>query len=418
VSNLENHPYYYHYQIDKQKFSTKLFALYAREKLQNKHITWHFPNWENALSKIDLIKEPEESLQDLYLQRAIQLRNQYDYLILYYSGGEDSNQILETFMLNDIFLDEIVIFEKYDNKFKDNVNDNFEISMLFSEFYESSRSAIPQAKFYTETFSPKTKITVVNNIFELNQKYWKNLDRNDLKNHIQACNLGINSRILFRSKDLSIINSKWKSLLNNKKVGHIYGKEKVKLSHDDIGFFIYMNDVNVVEYIDLYYLTSYKNLPNNMELFYVHPDFVKIQIKQSHEIIKKIPKEKISSSNSPIFLTREIEDLFSNVIYTRKYKRLYTGLKPLDYTKILIKDKNLSKKELLLTISHETGEKAVKFYLKEDEKDASSNYYNFVSLVRNSFFSQNKLLNMTDLFLTSISTKKYYVKYFKNDQLD
>lgn len=412
---LENHPYYYYYQIHNQKFSTKLFALYARSKSQNKHIIWNFPNWENALSKIDIFKEPEESLQDLYLQRAIQLRNEYDYLILYYSGGEDSNQILETFMLNGIFIDEIVIFEKHDNTVKDNMNDDFQISMLFPEFYESSKSGIPQAKFYTETFSPRTKITVVNNIYELNQKYWKNLDKNDLKNHMRACNLGINYRLLYRSKDLTTINPEWKSLLNNKKVGHIYGKEKVRLSYDDVGFFIYMSDVNVVEYIDLYYLTSNKNLPNNMELFYVHPDFVKIQIKQAHEIIKKIPKEKISSIDNPIFLTREIEDLFASVIYTRKYKRLYTGLKPSDYTKVLIKDKNLSKKELSLIRKYEMSERPVEFYLKEDEKDKSSNYYNFVSLVRNSFFSENKLLNMIDLFLTPISTKKYYVKYFSND---
>ena len=61
------------------------------------------------------------------------------------------------------------------------------------------------------------------------------------------------------------------------------------------------------------------------------------------------------------------------------------------------------------------SERPVEFYLKEDEKDTSSNYYNFISLVKNSFFSEHKLSNMVDLFLTPISTKKYYVKYFSND---
>ena len=45
------------------------------------------------------------SLQNLYKERAQMLRDKYDYLILYYSGGSDSNNVLKTFLDNNIKLD-------------------------------------------------------------------------------------------------------------------------------------------------------------------------------------------------------------------------------------------------------------------------------------------------------------------------
>lgn len=49
------------------------------------------------------------SLKELYKQRALQIREKYDYVILYFSGGADSTNILESFIKNKIPLDEIVV---------------------------------------------------------------------------------------------------------------------------------------------------------------------------------------------------------------------------------------------------------------------------------------------------------------------
>jgi len=49
------------------------------------------------------------SLKELYRQRAIQLREKYDYLILYFSGGADSYNVLRSFIDNGIKLDEICV---------------------------------------------------------------------------------------------------------------------------------------------------------------------------------------------------------------------------------------------------------------------------------------------------------------------
>src|SRR5262249_28377199 len=48
------------------------------------------------------------SLPDLYRQRAEEIRRDYDYIILTYSGGHDSSNMLETFLYNDIPVDEIL----------------------------------------------------------------------------------------------------------------------------------------------------------------------------------------------------------------------------------------------------------------------------------------------------------------------
>jgi hypothetical protein len=46
-------------------------------------------------------------VDSLYSTRAQQLRDQYDYLILAYSGGADSDQMLRSFLLNNIHIDEV-----------------------------------------------------------------------------------------------------------------------------------------------------------------------------------------------------------------------------------------------------------------------------------------------------------------------
>src|SRR5262245_7733265 len=58
----------------------------------------------------DCTVEPEPSLADLYRARALRLRDQYDYLILMYSGGADATQVLMTFLNNGIHLDEVCTF--------------------------------------------------------------------------------------------------------------------------------------------------------------------------------------------------------------------------------------------------------------------------------------------------------------------
>jgi hypothetical protein len=57
--------------------------------------------------------EPSEDLYELYRQRAWQLRDQYEYLVLMFSGGIDSYVVLRTFIDNNIPLDGIVTYGSF-----------------------------------------------------------------------------------------------------------------------------------------------------------------------------------------------------------------------------------------------------------------------------------------------------------------
>jgi len=70
---------------------------------------------DDFFSQYDWTQEPTESLDELYKQRALELREQYDYLVLFYSGGYDSANMLHAFLDNGIKIDEICrIDSKYD----------------------------------------------------------------------------------------------------------------------------------------------------------------------------------------------------------------------------------------------------------------------------------------------------------------
>ena len=61
-------------------------------------------------SKIDWSVEPKEDIYELFRQRAQQIREKYDYVVLVYSGGVDSHTVLETFLRNNIHINEICSF--------------------------------------------------------------------------------------------------------------------------------------------------------------------------------------------------------------------------------------------------------------------------------------------------------------------
>jgi len=70
--------------------------------------SWNFN--DDYFTQFDWTKEPQQDLSELYKQRAIELREQYDYLVLYYSGGHDSTNVLYSFLDNNIRIDEVVVY--------------------------------------------------------------------------------------------------------------------------------------------------------------------------------------------------------------------------------------------------------------------------------------------------------------------
>lgn len=88
-------------------FKSKIEALKYASQMNIAGVQFYFHDhvWDNfdrnLLGKI--------SLDTLYKERAQQLRDHYKYLILHYSGGSDSHNILQTFLKNNIKLDEVMV---------------------------------------------------------------------------------------------------------------------------------------------------------------------------------------------------------------------------------------------------------------------------------------------------------------------
>ena len=93
-----------YYRVDDKFYNYKINALLEASRTK-KDVVWDF----NYNIYSDQAKRPRLNvpLDILYRERAQQLREQYDYLIIAFSGGSDSDTILKTFLDNNIKIDEV-----------------------------------------------------------------------------------------------------------------------------------------------------------------------------------------------------------------------------------------------------------------------------------------------------------------------
>lgn len=100
--------------------------------------------------------EPKQGLDDLYRKRVEQIRNKYDHVVLCYSGGADSHNILKYFELTNTPLDEIVTIEDSSLRGRDSVisGEVFKVALpetqKFLEKFPSTRHRLLDAKEYQD----------------------------------------------------------------------------------------------------------------------------------------------------------------------------------------------------------------------------------------------------------------------------
>jgi len=367
---------------------------------------------------MNLYDEPKETLQELYLQRAIQIRNDYHYIILFYSGGADSHCILETFLLNNIFIDELVILDMVDTSTKKQIEieDAEKFSYLVAEGrgYEIEKSAIKLAKHFVDTFSPHTKITYFPKIQEEHIKFWETMNEKSFDKNMESNTTElIVNRPVFRIRNTNIINPEWKKIKQNKKVVHLWGREKPAVRYDNFGFYFYFNDALFHSTFDNAYDLTIDGLPSNHEYFFIHPNACRLFLKQAHTLVNKLPKAFFYSEERTIFDTRYYQDKVSDIIYDFKVKIPYQGLKPND---LLIDYKNDPKKyPNLKKIVEQTGIRGIlswpsiiKFFMDNKNLTACENNRKFINHVHSSVKDLNfkKINDYTETCRTS----KFYFK--------
>lgn len=276
-----NPDYFGYYQVGDFKSYSKLEAIEIHKKT-NIHPHWNFN--ELTFSCYDWKVEPQESLKELYKRRAEQIRNRYDYIVLPYSGGADSDNVLHSFIDNGFHIDEILSFSNYDATGE-------KINHFNAEIFEV---AIPKIQKLQQQF-PLMKHRVIDlgqatvNTFSLTSK---SID------WIYSMNgmFGPNNTA---RKDLKTNNKDYQKIIDSgKKIGFVWGKDKPRINQ--------INGKYIFRFLDIIddAVTSQTQILNrewdNDELFYWTPEIPEIVIKQAHVVKNYL---KTASIDSPYITT-------------------------------------------------------------------------------------------------------------------
>jgi len=319
-----------YYTVGDFKTYSKVEAI-ELHKLTGTHPHWNFN--ELAFASHDWTKEPIESLEELYAQRARQIRTDYDYVVIFYSGGADSLNIVNTFIKNNIVIDEIATYNYREAE-----------SDLDSFFHsELTRVAYPQIKKWQDQgirFRHRD-IDISRASFEIINDSQYSIDRAYYSN----CAFGNNNlaRSYIREHEPD-----YQKLINQgKRLGFVWGCDKPRIYKENGRFCIKFLDV-----IDST-ISNRTQLLNREwehdELFYWAPEAVDIICKQGHILKRFIEKHNLFynghnyndyRNTEPVPMTKDnptdSELNFRNLINTLMYQEFdpntFTVGKP--YSKI------------------------------------------------------------------------------------
>jgi hypothetical protein len=259
------------YKVGDLKMYSQIEAVEISQRL-NLPITWHFN--DEVYSSYDWTKEPKETISELYKKRCEQLREKYEYLVLFYSAGADSDNILNHFVENNIQIDEVVSFVNYEAT-------EDKLSEYNAEIFEV---AIPKIKKIQIKY-PQLKHTLIDTTKLVLEKYsYLNLG--------QIYNQNVSFAPFTSIKDnLKMSQEHWRKMFSSgKKVGFVSGIDKAKVFIDEKGNCNYSFSCAAIAAAVSPSMQYKNNLWEFDELFYWSPDFPKIPIKQAH-IIKNFVKQ-------------------------------------------------------------------------------------------------------------------------------
>ena len=260
-----------YYMVGWKKFYNKTLALLENYKT-NYELEWVFN--DNVYGSIDWTIPIETPILDLYKQRALQLRERYDYLVLYFSGGADSTNILRSFIDNDIFLDEIVmqfpepVVSQFNEEDKSNKN-------IYSEIKYQAIPTLNGLKL-----NPDTKVRyqdIAKPLIEL-LKHDNWFDMVPLGTNISPAGIGRQVAQLKEKHILELCNT-------GKRTAQILGVDKPLVYSDGTDYYAYFSDVSAMHSppVDFSQGEIFHKLYCT-EFFYWTPDMPEIVVKQAQLI--------------------------------------------------------------------------------------------------------------------------------------
>lgn len=262
---IQNPREFGYYRVNNLEFLSKVEALEVAYKL-NQPITFHYN--DEVFSSYDWSKEPKDSITSLYHQRASQLRNEYDYIVIFYSGGADSHNMLMSFINAGIIPDEIVSFHSYEG-------DSDKLSVANRETFET---AIPWVEHLKE--NSQLPHSVLHRIIDLTQtilNFSKTIDWKNFRYYINTVPSINNVARAHLRKSIK----EWQTIIDSgKRLALVWGHDKPRVAERSNKWIAEF--VDVIDNCRSGWLQMEEQSGWYDELFYSSFKLPEIVIKQSH----------------------------------------------------------------------------------------------------------------------------------------
>jgi len=286
------------YEVAGVKYQNKLQA-YAAALPNGWWPHWNF--YEQEFSSHDWTQEPVESLSELYAQRARELRAKYNKIIVWSSGGADSDNVIRSFYENGLHIDEIwhrhtMPWHNRTDSGTDSVNHCNELRLAFEPRLQEYR--------YPYTDFQYTKI----NLFDVVEKTMEFWQQNPIQDPYQT-----------NSYNFLVAAKQRKHLLDQKNtrqdqtVCHIYGIDKPLVRRINSEWVVCFSDGQVLNH-------SVNTIDGDYseELFYWHPTACKLIAKQAFTIKRFFNQNQLLKqilSNPSYTADRPTMEIIKSLIY-------------------------------------------------------------------------------------------------------
>jgi hypothetical protein len=291
------------YTVGGLMFLSKSAAYYYSLQTQQP-ITWYFHNhiWDKFYStKKDNLGHANLDL--LYKKRAQQLRDSYDYLILHYSGGADSHNVLQTFISAGIHIDEVFVrrHDRVESKLYTPDPTNTSPENILSEY---DFAQLPTLR-YLAINHPKIKLTTCE-VFDENPEKLINDDAFLTMPHTMS--LMDNFRQGARSPNEKRLKDK------GLKIANIFGNDKPIVYTKGNDCYMTFTDSGLSAGLGL----------ENVEAFYWTADMPELPFEQAFAVFEHFKKDKTNRWTIDInefgSLQRQSSDLRENIMKSVLYK--------------------------------------------------------------------------------------------------
>ena len=318
--NLDDYGYY---QLGNARYFNKVQAILDSDRCQWP-LRWNYLDQE--FDQHDWTQEPDVSLEDLYAARARDIRERYDYLVLHFSGGSDSCNVLETFIRAGVHLDEVLIRGSYSQ-----VPHHRGVIAAEHGYGECISQAMPLAQWVRDNHMPHLRITLVDTTKIMLDYFGRNPDWVEHSGTILTPSFGWKAC-------LDGISPHYRELTERgQRVAHIYGADKPNIRRRGAIFYTQWADNQVGMFAAQ--RNSLIDSPLHIELFYWGRRTIPLQIKQLHVLknhIKQHATPEIlfdATQASQLGLDqgtagRHSENYKASVLYRRTLPLLTEPLKP------------------------------------------------------------------------------------------